>query len=363
MVCIAAFIILCIMSLFVGIIAIIRRDIGRKYFKTFKKAWACVWKKVRFQKCETNFKTDIKNSILSRVIIKKPKLVKPLSVTIEIISVIIVIIAIWSLAVLIKGGLALIAFGNCDVQNPENCFTGSQVCSEGRPGPRNPIEAAGRWFTDFGIIGEGIWSRFKHWDAKDFIPAYISDNNQYFNPYDPDKPTALDIFDPGCSNCLQSFVNKRDAGFFDTHNVAIMPYVLGDGTGLNKFANSSLVAKYIVATYHQPLKNTDRPAAWRIVENIFTTYTADNQIYQAAFTSGTATEQFVESTLRSWLKSFGYTDAEVSLISALAHSDKISRAIDDFRQIAIDRIHIDVPVVGVPTMISDGNRKSGIFRQ
>ncbi len=159
MVCIAAFIILCLMSLFVGIVAIFRREVGRRYWKTFKKAWGCVWKKVRFQKCETNFKTDIKNSILSKVVIKNPKLVKPLSVVIEVVSVVIVVIAIWSIVIIIKGGLALVAFGNCDVRQPENCFTGSQVCSEVGKSPENPIEAVGQWFGDFGTIAEGIWSK------------------------------------------------------------------------------------------------------------------------------------------------------------------------------------------------------------
>ena len=89
MVCIAAFIILALIGVFVAVISIFKPKVGKAYWKMFKKAWGCLWKKVRLQKCETGFKEDVKNTLLSRVIIKHPKWVKPLSVIIEIISVLI----------------------------------------------------------------------------------------------------------------------------------------------------------------------------------------------------------------------------------------------------------------------------------
>jgi hypothetical protein len=62
MVCIAAFIILAIIGVFVAIISIFKPKIGKAYWKMFKKAWGCLWKKVRLQKCETGFKEDVKNT-------------------------------------------------------------------------------------------------------------------------------------------------------------------------------------------------------------------------------------------------------------------------------------------------------------
>ena len=94
MVCIAAFIILALIGVFVAIISIFKPKVGKAYLRMFKKAWGCLWKKVRLQKCETGFKEDVKNTILSRVIVKHPKWVKPLSIIIEILSVIIVIVAV-----------------------------------------------------------------------------------------------------------------------------------------------------------------------------------------------------------------------------------------------------------------------------
>ena len=61
MVCIAAFIILALIGVFVAVISIFKPKVGKAYWKMFKKAWGCLWKKVRLQKCETGFKEDVKN--------------------------------------------------------------------------------------------------------------------------------------------------------------------------------------------------------------------------------------------------------------------------------------------------------------
>ena len=47
MVCIAAFIILALIGGVVAIISIFKPKIGKSYWKMFKKAWGCLWKKVR----------------------------------------------------------------------------------------------------------------------------------------------------------------------------------------------------------------------------------------------------------------------------------------------------------------------------
>ena len=71
MVCIAAFIILALVGIVVAFLSIFKREIGVAYWKAFKKAWGCVWKKVRLQKCETNFKDDVKNTLLRKIILKR----------------------------------------------------------------------------------------------------------------------------------------------------------------------------------------------------------------------------------------------------------------------------------------------------
>ena len=173
MVCIAAFIILALIGVFVAVISIFKPKVGKAYWKMFKKAWGCLWKKVRLQKCETGFKEDVKNTLLSRVIVKHPKWVKPLSVIIEIISVLIVIIAVWAILTAIKSLLALWALGSCNVTKPSACSLGAEVCSIDESEPNNPLEATGRWFTEWGEIFEAIPDKFRTYNADDYDFNYI----------------------------------------------------------------------------------------------------------------------------------------------------------------------------------------------
>ena len=187
MVCIAAFIILAIIGVFVAIISIFKPKVGKAYLKMFKKAWGCLWKKVRLQKCETGFKEDVKNTILSRAVVKHPKWVKPLSVVVEIISVVIVVVAVWALLTAIKSLLALWTLGTCNVTKPAACTLGSEVCSIDSNEPKNVFEATGRWFTEWGEIFEAIPDKFRDYKAEDFEFNYITVSSG------EDKPVAIDI--------------------------------------------------------------------------------------------------------------------------------------------------------------------------
>ena len=159
MVCVAAFIILCLIGVFVAFLSIFRRDIGKKYWAVFKKAWGCVGKKVRLQKCETNFKDDVKNSLLSKIVLKHPKWVKPLGAAIEVSAVVIVILTIWSLVEAVKALLAIWVFGTCNVSQPASCALGAEVCGIDSAEPKNPIEWTGRWFSEGGEVCSNIQER------------------------------------------------------------------------------------------------------------------------------------------------------------------------------------------------------------
>ena len=166
MVCIAAFIILAIVGIFVAFLSIFRRDIGRKYWKVFKKSTSCFTKHITFQKCDTNFKDDVKNTLLRKVVIKHPKAVKPLSVTIEIVSILIVLTTVWSLVEGAKAGLALWTLGTCNVRRPAQCSLSSNIgCSiDAGEEAKNPIEAIGNWFSEWGEIFEAVPDKFKDWN-------------------------------------------------------------------------------------------------------------------------------------------------------------------------------------------------------
>jgi hypothetical protein len=379
MVCIAAFIVLALLSVFVGILSIFKRDIGAKYWVVFKKAWGCVWKRVRLQKCETNFKDDIKNSLLSRVVVKKPKLVKPISVGIEIAAVLIVVITVWSLVEGAKAGLSLWVFGTCNVSQPSNCSITADVCGIDQEEPKNPVEFVGRWFGEWGEIFVGIPNRIRRWDARQYLPQ-----NASFWSYEADRPTALDVFDPGCTICLASFRNQKADGFFDRNNVAYIPYVIvNPGTGEDRFPNSRLVASYLTAIrltgvadslasqgggageVSETLKGSsgaesdapenEVPFDWRIIERIFMDSDANGINYQEAIKRLDETE--AKNLLDSWLLDFGADPLDIERVRNHAESTEVADALQSYRHIVEDRINAK----GIPTLIFGGRRHTGLY--
>lgn len=347
MVCVAAFIILCLVGVFVAFLSIFRRDIGRKYWAVFKKAWGCVGKKVRLQKCETNFKDDVKNSLLSKVVLKHPKWVKPLGIAIEVSAVLIVFVTIWSLVESIKALLAIWVFGTCNVSQPASCALGAEVCGIDAAEPSNIIEWTGRWFGEWGEIFSNIPDRFHDWKAED----YLVEPYALAGPYQEGKPLALDIFDPGCTVCLQSYRNQKAAGFFEEYNTVLMIYPIELPDGGYKFANSELITRYIHAAN---LLNTNYDA--KIIDKLFTENDKDGYNYQVAFSMMDEAE--AKKTLQSWLKAFGAKSSEIEKIAQTSQSEAVNEIMAKVKAMVEDQIHAK----GIPTLIYDGKKHNGLYR-
>ena len=366
MVCIAAFIVLCLVSVFVVFLSIFRRDIGKRYWKTFKKAWGCVGKRVTLQKCETGFKDDVKNTLLSKVVLKNPKLVKPFSIGIEVASVLIVLVTVWSIVEASKAGLALWTLGTCNVQRPSACSLGAEACSiDGDSGPKNFIESIGYWFSDWGEIFGAMPDKFRSWDASNFDFSYVSASSNQ----DSSQPVAIDIFDPGCEVCLQSYKKQAESGFFEKNNVKLVPFPIQDKDGKFKFANSRLIVSYIYAVEKQGnpaagLKAGDALAsgmsdtpAIRIIDRIFMQQDDKHRSYQDLFNAQySATE--AETELKSWLTEYGYSEAEISTIADTAKADEISNIISKNNDIVVNNIHAK----GIPTMIYNNSKHTGVYK-
>ncbi len=347
MVCVAAFIILCLVGVFVAFLSIFRRDIGRKYWAVFKKAWGCVGKKVRLQKCETNFKDDVKNTLLSKVVLKHPTWVKPLGTVIEVGAVLIVLITVWSLVEAIKALLALWVFGTCNVSQPANCTLGAEVCGIDAAEPSNPIEWTGRWFSEWGEIFTNIPDKFRDWDVEQFLVEPYS----FATEYQDGKPLALDIFDPGCTICLQSYRNQKSAGFFTEYNTVLMIYPIQLPDGSYKFNNSDLIARYVHAA-----NLADTTYARQIINRLFTESNQKGINYQSAFASMSRTE--AESTLQSWLKDFGASTKQVETLAKSANSEAVTEIMQQVKTMVEDNIHAK----GIPTLIYDGRKHNGLYR-
>ena len=348
MVCIAAFIILALIGIFVALISIFKPKIGKAYLKALKKAWGCLWKKVRLQKCETGFKEDVKNTLLSKIIIKHPKWVKPLSIIIEIVSIIIVVVAIWAILTAIKSLLALWALGSCNVTKPSACSLGAEICSIDESEPTNPIEATGRWFTEWGEIFAAIPDKFKTYNADDYNLNYISINIDETEGLH----TAIDIFDPGCSVCMISYRNQKESGFFDKYNVRLVPFAIQDADNNYKFKNSELIVRYMFAS-----EQIESGASLIIIDKIFTDKDENDISYQTLFNEEYSTEEATK-VLESWLKDYGMKETEIKEIRKITTYDEITTKMTENRQI----VENEIKVKGIPTMIYDGKKHTGLFR-
>ena len=347
MVCIAAFIILAIIGIFVAAISIFKPKIGKAYLKALKKAWGCLWKKVRLQKCETGFKDDVKNTLLSRIIIKHPKWVKPLSILIEILSIIIVVVAVWAILTAIKSLLALWVLGTCNVTKPAACSLGAEVCSIDENEPTNPLEATGRWFTEWGEIFEAIPDKFRTYRAEDFDFNYISVNLGETEGV----PVAVDIFDPGCSVCMASYRNQKESGFFDSYNVRLVPFAIQDAEGNYKFKNSEIVVKYMFA-----LEQIRADTSLYIIDKIFTGKNSDGISYQNAFNEDYSREEAIKK-IEQWIIETGFDEDSLEEVRKIVDYPEITDKMNENKTIVENELHVK----GIPTMIYDGKKHTGLF--
>lgn len=353
MVCIAAFIILALVGVFVAFISIFKPKIGKAYLKALKKAWGCLWKKVRLQKCETGFKEDVKNSLLSKIVIKYPKLVKPLSILIEVISVFIVLITIWAILTAIKSLLALWALGSCNVTKPSACSLGAEVCSIDESEPSNIFEATGRWFTEWGEIFEAIPDKFKTYNTDDYKFNYIEVNPDISG----DAPVVVDIFDPGCSVCMKSYRNQKNAGFFNSYNVRLVPFAIQNPDGSYKFKNSDIVVRYMFAV--EQLKSG---ASLAIIDRIFTgeghSKAYDDKIsYQNLFNDEYTREDAI-AKIESWLTQDGFDDQAIQEIRKVIDYPEIIEKMASNKDIIENKLRAR----GIPTLIIDGKKTTGLWK-
>ena len=348
MVCIAAFIILAIIGVFVAVISIFKPKVGKAYLKMFKKAWGCLWKKVRLQKCETGFKDDVKNTLLSRIIIKHPKWVKPLSLIIEIISVVIVVVAVWAILTAIKSLLALWALGSCNVTKPSACSMGAEVCSIDESEPSNVFEATGRWFTEWGEIFEAIPDKFRTYDADEYDFNYIM-----INPTETEGlSTAIDIFDPGCSVCMISYRNQKSSGFFDEYNVRLVPFAIQDADDSYKFKNSEIIVRYMFA-----IEQLHSGLSLAIIDNIFTGKDSEGISYQTKFNEDYTREEAVNK-LEQWVVEAGFNKSGLEELRKIVNYPEITDKLSENRSI----VENDLKVKGIPTMIYDGKKHTGLWK-
>lgn len=351
MFCIAAFIVLAIIGIF-----------SARYRKLAKKAWNCTLRRVTFRPCDTSFKEETKNKLLSHVANRTPKLVKVADIGIEVAAFLFVFLTIWSVLLVARSGLNLYVWGTCNPANASSCSLGAESCSidtatkdlwtfttEGKPQMWFVQE-----FKSFSDTVANIPARIQEWDAKNYLP----ENASYYSKKDDTKPVALEVIDPGCSVCANMFKNIVTAGFEKKYNLTYIAYPIKNPhkEGEYRFANSYVVASYLEAIKLNQLNGQKVPADWQILERIFTWKDENNLGYQLKINSLLNKEQ-TGDLIKKWLGEIGYNKEQIEQIE----SDKSSQRVIDTLKKNRDIVESQIKTVKIPTIIFDGRRNGGLL--
>lgn len=259
----------------------------------------------------------------------------------------IVIVAVWALATAIKSLLALWALGSCNVTKPSACSLGAEVCSIDEAEPSNIIEATGRWFTEWGEIFEAIPDKFRSYNAEDYEFSYITVDGE-----GEERPVAVDIFDPGCSVCARSYINQKQAGFFDQYDVRLVPFAIQDADDSYKFKNSEIIVRYMFAA--EQIKSG---VAVKILDHIFTEKNEEGISYQTLFNEDYSREDAVKK-LEEWLKGAGFDKKGIAEIREIADYPETTDKMKNNREIVENQINVR----GIPTMLYNGAKHTGLWK-
>lgn len=350
MFCIGSFIILAILGIF-----------SARYRKLAKEAWQCVARKATFRKCDTTFKEDLKSRLLSGMAARRPRLARFFEKWIEVLAFLFVVLTIWSLLTVLRSGLNLYVYDTCHPSNAESCSLGAQSCS---------IDSAQPQFWH--SLKTGHLLSWAHADAKQFVDtiervpdrmkkwqplSYTTSTSTYYNKFDPAKPTALEIVDPGCEFCARLFENIQTAGVENRYNLTYIAYPIPNAakTGY-KFANSYLIASYLEAIKSQPgPAGLAVPADWQVLQRIFTWHDNGGPLFQTNINYLYNRTQ-VQALLQKWLGQMGYSDQQVRAVADAANSQSVKNQIAKNRQTVERKIR----TVKIPTLLLGSRRYDGV---
>ena len=346
MFCIAAFIVLLVLGVF-----------SARYRGYLRRAWGCTLRRVTFRPCDTSFSQDIKDHLLAPVAAWRPGLVRPAAIAIEVAALMVIVTTILSAYVVAKGAVNLWVYGTCDKANSQGCALGSSSCSIGALEPTfldkvvtlNIAGAIGGEVADVAETIGAIPDRLRTWDAA----AYLPPNVTWRTGFDPARPTALEIVDPGCSVCAKLAANIREAGFADRYNLAYIAYPIPDLTG-TRFPNSGLVVRYLEALRLHPVASAEVPVDWQLLERILSGTDPSGEPWQKVVNRATTEE--AAALLHGWLGEFGLDAAAIETIAAEADSARVASIIEANQAL----VRNTIGTRKIPTMIFDGSRHDGL---
>ncbi len=342
---------LCILSFFVfailGIFSASHRELA-------KKAWYCLVRKIQFKPCDINFNEELKGKMLGKLIFTHPRLGSFLYKWADVLSIVFVVLSVWSLWAVVRSSVYLLAYDTCDPYSEEGCSLAGDSCTI-NVGSISFLDAARSglvmdWTTlhlkTFGEAVTRIPNRFKTWNAEEFLPA----NPSYYADYDAGKPTALEVIDPSCKFCGELFKNIKTAGFENRYNLTYVAYPIPNSDGTYRFPNSMLIARYLEATKTLPRLN-GAVADWYILEQIFTGKDEDGTSWQDKFIV-VYDETQAEAKLQDFLREAGHTEEAVALVADAVRANAMADALEQNRVLVEEQIK----TIKIPTIIFGGDR-------
>ena len=346
MLCIATFLVLVILATF-----------SARHRRMLSRAWGCTVRRVTLRPCDTSFGQDLKDGLLAPVAAWRPGLVRPASIAIEVGALLIVLVSVWSLYVVAKGGLNLWVYGTCDKADPQSCSLGAEACSIGDMTPSmldslvrlDIIGAIGNEIADVAETIGAIPDRLRTWDAT----AYLPENATWRTGFDPARPTALEIVDPGCSVCAQLAANIIRSGLTDRYNLSYIAYPIPGPLG-SRFRNSDLVVRYLEALRLRAPVVPGAPLDWQLLERILTGTDPAGRPWQDVLNE--ASQEGATTMLRGWLSELGLDQPAIEAVATTAASGEVDRIVESYMAL----VREGIGTRKIPTLIIDGGRRDGL---
>ena len=204
------------------------------------------------------------------------------------------------------------------------------------------------WFEEWGEIFSAIPDKLKSWNVEE----YTVEPKVFVGDYKEENPLALDIVDPGCSACMNSYRNQLESGFFEENNTILMVYPIPLNDGY-KFANSGVIARYFYAT-----ALVEPKMAIKIIDRIFTERDENMVNYQSVFNNQLSNDE-AERLIKDWLKEFGLEQKKYEKVKSLINSAEVEQILAEVSDIVENKVHVK----GIPTMLYNGGKHYGLYKK
>ena len=152
---------------------------------------------------------------------------------------------------------------------------------------------------------------------------------------------------------MVSYRNQKAAGFFDKYDVHLVPFAIQDADDQYKFRNSEIVVRYMLAA-----EQIRSGLAVELLDHIFTGKNSEGISYQNKFNEDYSHEQAAVK-LEQWLGEAGLNEGGIAEIRKIAEYPETTTKMQENREIVENQLRVK----GIPTMLFDGARHTGLWKE